>query len=219
MIELKHLEKKFHIGDQVVHALDDVSLRIEQGEYIAVMGPSGSGKSTLMNILGLLDRANSGDYLLDGINASALGEAERTRLRSDKIGFVFQSYHLVPRLTARENVELPMMLSGIPVKQRKKAVDDVLDKLNLMDRAHHSPNQLSGGQRQRVAIGRAIVMKPSILLADEPTGNLDSKSGEEVTKLLESLNDEGITLMIVTHDPTLGARARRQLNMLDGRIV
>lgn len=219
MIELKHLEKKFHIGDQVVHALDDVSVRIEQGEYIAVMGPSGSGKSTLMNILGLLDRANSGDYLLDGINASALGEAERTRLRSDKIGFVFQSYHLVPRLTARENVELPMMLSGIPVKQRKKAVDDVLDKLNLMDRAHHSPNQLSGGQRQRVAIGRAIVMKPSILLADEPTGNLDSKSGEEVTKLLESLNDEGITLMIVTHDPTLGARARRQLNMLDGRIV
>ncbi|MGB0237759.1 MAG: ABC transporter ATP-binding protein [Cycloclasticus sp.] len=219
MIELKHLEKKFHIGDQVVHALDDVSLRIEQGEYIAVMGPSGSGKSTLMNILGLLDRANSGDYLLDGINASALGEAERTRLRSDKIGFVFQSYHLVPRLTARENVELPMMLSGIPVKQRKKTVDDVLDKLNLMDRAHHSPNQLSGGQRQRVAIGRAIVMKPSILLADEPTGNLDSKSGEEVTKLLESLNDEGITLMIVTHDPTLGARARRQLNMLDGRIV
>jgi len=219
MIELKHLEKKFHIGDQVDHALDDVSLRIEQGEYIAVMGPSGSGKSTLMNILGLLDRANSGDYLLDGINASALGEAERTRLRSDKIGFVFQSYHLVPRLTARENVELPMMLSGIPVKQRKKAVDDVLDKLNLMDRAHHSPNQLSGGQRQRVAIGRAIVMKPSILLADEPTGNLDSKSGEEVTKLLESLNDEGITLMIVTHDPTLGARARRQLNMLDGRIV
>lgn len=219
MIELKHLEKRFQIGDQTVHALDDVSLRIEQGEYIAVMGPSGSGKSTLMNILGLLDRANSGDYMLDGINAGKLNEAERTRLRSEKIGFVFQSYHLVPRLTARENIELPMMLSGIAGKARKQKVDDVLAKLDLLDRAHHSPNQLSGGQRQRVAIGRAIVMKPSILLADEPTGNLDSKSGEGVTQLLESLNAEGITLMVVTHDSTLGARANRQLNMLDGRIV
>jgi len=219
MIELSHLDKRFQIGDQTVHALDDVSLRIEQGEYIAVMGPSGSGKSTLMNILGLLDRANSGDYILDGINASKLNEAERTRVRSEKIGFVFQSYHLVPRLTARENIELPMMLSGVPAKKRKQKVDDVLNKLELMDRAHHSPNQLSGGQRQRVAIGRAIVMKPSILLADEPTGNLDSKSGEGVTKLLESLNAEGITLMVVTHDPTLGDRAQRQLNMLDGRIV
>lgn len=219
MIELDHLEKKFQIGDQVVHALDDVSLKIEQGEYIAVMGPSGSGKSTLMNILGLLDRANSGDYMLDGINVSTLEEAERTTLRSQKIGFVFQSYHLVPRLSARENIELPMMLSGIPAQQRKQAVDDILDKLHLMDRAHHSPNQLSGGQLQRVAIGRAIVMKPSILLADEPTGNLDSTSGEGVTQLLESLNAEGITLMVVTHDATLGARAKRQLNMLDGRIV
>jgi len=219
MIELSHLEKRFQIGDQTVHALDDVSLRIEQGEYIAVMGPSGSGKSTLMNILGLLDRANSGDYILDGIHVSKLDEAERTRVRSEKIGFVFQSYHLVPRLTARENIELPMMLSGIPASQRKQTVDDVLGKLNLMDRAHHSPNQLSGGQRQRVAIGRAIVMKPSILLADEPTGNLDSKSGEGVTQLLESLNADGITLMVVTHDATLGARAHRQLNMLDGRIV
>jgi putative ABC transport system ATP-binding protein len=219
MIELDHLEKKFQFGDQVVHALDDVSLKIEQGEYIAVMGPSGSGKSTLMNILGLLDRANSGDYMLDGINVSTLEEAERTTLRSKKIGFVFQSYHLVPRLSARENIELPMMLSGIPAQQRKQAVDDILDKLHLMDRAHHSPNQLSGGQRQRVAIGRAIVMKPSILLADEPTGNLDSTSGEGVTQLLESLNAEGITLMVVTHDATLGARAKRQLNMLDGRIV
>ena len=219
MIELSHLEKRFQIGDQVVHALDDVSLKIEAGEYIAVMGPSGSGKSTLMNILGLLDRANAGDYLLDGINVSKLDEAERTRVRSEKIGFVFQSYHLVPRLTARENIELPLVLSGIPAKQRKQKVDVVLDKLSLMDRAHHIPNQLSGGQRQRVAIGRAIVMKPSILLADEPTGNLDSKSGAGVTQLLESLNVEGITLIVVTHDPTLGARARRQLNMLDGRVL
>ena len=218
MIELKHLEKRFQIGDQTVHALDNVSLSITKGEYISVMGPSGSGKSTLMNILGLLDRANSGEYWLDGVNVSALDEAERTRLRSEKIGFVFQSYHLLARLTARENIELPMVLSGVPSKERKLKVDSVLEKLSLIDRAHHSPNQLSGGQRQRVAIGRAIVMKPSILLADEPTGNLDSKSGADVTLLLEALNEEGITLIMVTHDLAIGARARRQLNMLDGRI-
>jgi len=219
MIELSHLEKSFQIGDQTVHALDDVSLTIETGEYVAVMGPSGSGKSTLMNILGLLDRANSGRYLLDDINVSDLTEAERTHVRSQKIGFVFQSYHLVSRLTARENIELPMVLSGIPAKQRTIAVDEILEKLSLVDRAHHSPNQLSGGQRQRVAIGRAIVMKPSILLADEPTGNLDSKSGAEVTALLESLNAEGITLIVVTHDQAMGDRARRQLRMLDGRLT
>jgi putative ABC transport system ATP-binding protein len=219
MIELSHLEKSFQIGDQTVHALDDVSLTIETGEYVAVMGPSGSGKSTLMNILGLLDRANAGQYLLDDINVSDLTEAERTHVRSQKIGFVFQSYHLVSRLTARENIELPMMLSGVPAKQRTLAVDEILEKLSLVDRAHHSPNQLSGGQRQRVAIGRAIVMKPSILLADEPTGNLDSTSGAEVTALLESLNAEGITLVVVTHDQAMGDRARRQLRMLDGRLT
>ena len=182
------------------------------------MGPSGSGKSTLMNILGLLDRANAGEYLLDNINVSDLTEAERTHVRSQKIGFVFQSYHLISRLTARENIELPMMLSGISAKQRALAVDEILEKLSLVDRAHHSPNQLSGGQRQRVAIGRAIVMKPSILLADEPTGNLDSTSGAEVTALLESLNAEGITLVVVTHDQAMGDRARRQLRMLDGHL-
>ena len=219
MIELSHLEKSFQIGDQTVHALDDVSLTIETGEYVAVMGPSGSGKSTLMNILGLLDRANAGQYLLDDINVSDLTEAERTHVRSQKIGFVFQSYHLVSRLTARENIELPMMLSGVPAKQRALAVDEILEKLSLVDRAHHSPNQLSGGQRQRVAIGRAIVMKPSILLADEPTGNLDSTSGAEVTALLESLNAEGITLVVVAHDQAMGDRARRQLRMLDGRLT
>ncbi|PCI22613.1 MAG: macrolide ABC transporter ATP-binding protein [Piscirickettsiaceae bacterium] len=219
MIELNHLEKTFQIGEQTVHALDNVSLNISSGEYIAVMGPSGSGKSTLMNILGLLDRADSGQYLLDGVNVSNLTEAERTRVRSEKIGFVFQSYHLIPRLTARENIELPMVLAGIAAKQRTLKVDEVLEKLSLVDRAHHSPNQLSGGQRQRVAIGRAIVMKPSILLADEPTGNLDSKSGAEVTQLLESLNEEGITLIVVTHDKAMGDRAKRQLHMLDGRIA
>lgn len=219
MIELRHLNKSFQVGGQPVQALNDLSLRIDEGEYIAVMGPSGSGKSTLMNILGLLDRASSGDYLLDGINVGDLDEAQQTRLRREKIGFVFQSYHLVPRLTARENIELPMILAGIPAALRKTKLDELLNKLNLFDRAEHRPNQLSGGQRQRVAIGRALVMKPSILLADEPTGNLDSKSGADVTALLESLNAEGITLIVVTHDQSMGARARRQLNMFDGRIV
>ena len=216
MIELKHLYKGFQVGEQKVQALDDISLRINDGEYIAIMGPSGSGKSTLMNILGLLDHASSGEYLLDGINVTELNEAQRTQLRSEKIGFVFQSYHLISRLTARENIELPMMLAGMPVKLRNKKLDEILEKLNLHDRAHHSPNQLSGGQRQRVAIGRAIVMKPSILLADEPTGNLDSKSGAAVTALLESLNEEGITLLVVTHDQAMGARAHRQITMFDG---
>ncbi len=218
MIELRHLNKGFQVGEQKVQALDDISIRINDGEYIAIMGPSGSGKSTLMNILGLLDRASSGEYLLDGINVSELNEAQRTKLRSEKIGFVFQSYHLISRLTARENIELPMMLAGMPVKLRNKKLDEVLEKLNLQDRAHHSPNQLSGGQRQRVAIGRAIVMKPSILLADEPTGNLDSKSGAAVTALLESLNEDGITLIVVTHDQVMGARSHRQLHMFDGRV-
>jgi len=218
MIELRHLNKGFQVGEQKVQALDDISIRINDGEYIAIMGPSGSGKSTLMNILGLLDRASSGEYLLDGINVSELNEAQRTKLRSEKIGFVFQSYHLISRLTARENIELPMMLAGMSVKLRNKKLDEVLEKLNLQDRAHHSPNQLSGGQRQRVAIGRAIVMKPSILLADEPTGNLDSKSGAAVTALLESLNEDGITLIVVTHDQVMGARSHRQLHMFDGRV-
>jgi len=218
MIELRHLNKSFQVGGQPVQALNDLSLRIDEGEYIAVMGPSGSGKSTLMNILGLLDRASSGDYLLDGINVGELDEEQRTRLRREKIGFVFQSYHLVPRLTARENIELPMVLAGIPSALRRATLDELLNKLNLFDRAEHRPNQLSGGQRQRVAIGRALVMKPRILLADEPTGNLDSKSGADVTALLESLNAEGITLIVVTHDQGMGARARRQLNMFDGRI-
>ncbi len=218
MIELRHLQKDFKIGEDTVHALDDVSLSIRSGEYVSIMGPSGSGKSTLMNILGLLDRENRGEYLLNGQNVSVLSDVERTRVRRENIGFVFQSYHLIARLTARENIELPMLLAGIPPKERRLKLDAILQKLSLVDRAHHSPNQLSGGQRQRVAIGRAIVMKPSILLADEPTGNLDSKSGSDVTNLLESLNAEGITLIVVTHDRAIGKRAPRQLNMLDGRI-
>ena len=218
MIELRGLQKHFQVGEQVVQALDEVSMTISAGEYLAIMGPSGSGKSTLMNILGLLDQASAGEYLLDGVNVNQLNEAKRSQLRSEKIGFVFQSYHLVPRLTARENIELPMVLAGVPPRLRQQKLDELLEKLNLSERGQHRPSQLSGGQRQRVAIGRAIVMRPRMLLADEPTGNLDSTSGAAVTDLLESLNADGITLVLVTHDQALGARARRQIHMFDGRL-
>lgn len=218
MIELRAIERTFRVGDSEVHALRDVNLRIGRGEYLSVMGPSGSGKSTLLNILGLLDRPDGGEYLLGGTPTAALGEEARARLRREHIGFVFQSYHLVPRLNARENIELPMLLAGVAPRARRQAVDEVLERLGLTDRAHHQPNQLSGGQRQRVAIGRSIVMKPELLLADEPTGNLDTRSGTEVVALLEELNREGITLLVVTHDVALGRRAQRHLGMRDGAI-
>ncbi len=219
MIEVSNISKTFILGDSKVHALDNINLRIEQGEYLSVMGPSGSGKSTLMNMLGLLDRPNSGRYFLNGVDTGALDENERARVRREQIGFVFQSYHLIPRLSARENVEMPLMLAGVPAKQRHGEVQLILEKLGIARRAHHLPNQLSGGERQRVAIGRSIVMKPAIILADEPTGNLDSRSGSEVTEILENLNREGITLLIVTHDNTMGERARRRIRMTDGAIT
>ena len=219
MIELSEICRTFYLGDQAVHALNKVNLHIEQGEYISVMGPSGSGKSTLLNAIGLLDRPNSGEYLIDNIATSSLNEERRAAIRRDKIGFVFQSYHLIGRLSAQENIALPMVLAGVPPTQRDPAVKQILAKLGLTDRAHHLPNQLSGGQRQRVAIGRAILMNPSILLADEPTGNLDSKSGTEVIDVLEQLNQQGITLLVVTHDIALGKRAQRRIRMVDGKIV
>lgn len=218
MIELQHICRTFMLGDQAVHALDDINLQIDAGEYISVMGPSGSGKSTLLNVLGLLDQPDQGHYRLDNVDTTTLSEPERARYRRDHIGFVFQSYHLVGRLSARENVELPLILAGIPPKQRRPLVDDMLQRLGLLDRADHLPNQLSGGQRQRVAIGRAIILKPRVLLADEPTGNLDTKSGADVIHVLEDLNQQGITLLVVTHDPSLGQRARRRIRMVDGRI-
>jgi putative ABC transport system ATP-binding protein len=219
MIDVSGINKTFILGDSKVHALANINLRIEQGEYLSVMGPSGSGKSTLMNMLGLLDRPNTGRYLLNGVDTGALDENERARLRREQIGFVFQSYHLIPRLSARENVEMPLMLAGVPAKQRHGEVQLILEKLGIARRAHHLPNQLSGGERQRVAIGRSIVMKPAIILADEPTGNLDSRSGSEVTEILENLNREGITLLVVTHDNTMGERATRRIRMADGAIV
>jgi len=219
MIEVSALNKTFTLGDSVVRALDNINLHIEQGEYLSVMGPSGSGKSTLLNMLGLLDRPDSGRYLLNDVDTGALDENERARLRREQIGFVFQSYHLIPRLTAQENVEMPLMLAGVPGRERRESVQTILARLGIAQRAHHLPNQLSGGERQRVAIGRSIVMKPSILLADEPTGNLDSKSGKEVTDILEQLNADGLTLLIVTHDNAMGDRARRRIRMVDGAIA
>ena len=219
MIRLLQVERQFQLGEQTVHALSRLELTIQAGEYVAVMGPSGSGKSTLLNVLGLLDRPDSGHYLLDGIDTAGLSELQLATLRSQSIGFVFQSFHLIPRLTARENIELPLMLAGEAPARRRERVDGLLAELGLGNRAEHKPAELSGGQRQRVAIGRAMAMSPRLLLADEPTGNLDSHSGDEVIKLLERLNrEQGITLVIVTHDPRLGARAKRQIQMRDGLI-
>ncbi len=219
MIRITQLCREFILGDQVVHALNNIDLTIADGEYISVMGPSGSGKSTLLNILGLLDLPTRGEYQLNDTNTSTLKEEARATFRRGHIGFVFQAYHLIPRLTAQENIELPLVLSGMPPKERRRKVVDILKRMGLMERAHHLPNQLSGGQRQRVAIGRALIMKPDLLLADEPTGNLDTVSGSEVVNVLESLNQEGITLIVVTHDMELGKRAKRQLRMVDGQIV
>lgn len=219
MIELSHIERTFHVGDQLVHALRDVNLRIEDGEYVSIMGPSGSGKSTLLHIVGLLDRPSAGRYLLGGKEVSSFSEEEQARTRREKIGFVFQAFHLVPRLTAHQNVELPMTLAGIAKDERKARVDVVLQAMGLTNRAHHRPEQLSGGQRQRVAIARATIMQPAVLLADEPTGNLDRTSGLEVVDLLEALVEKGIALVVVTHDPLIGERAHRQIRMEDGGVV
>ncbi|TNF35668.1 MAG: ABC transporter ATP-binding protein [Gammaproteobacteria bacterium] len=218
MIRLEHICRRFLVGDQVVTGLDDVSLDIHPGEYLSVMGPSGSGKSTLLNILGLLDPPDSGKYFLNDKDTSALSDTELAALRQQSIGFIFQAYHLIPRLTARENIELPLVLGGVPAAERKARSSRVIEQLGLTDRAHHLPNQLSGGQRQRVAIGRAIITEPVLLLADEPTGNLDSHSGQEVMQLLEALHHDGLTLLVVTHDVALGQRAHRRLRMLDGAI-
>ena len=218
MIVLDDIDRHFAVGDETVHALDHVSIAFQAGDYASVMGPSGSGKSTLLNVLGLLDRPNSGSYRLFDQETRDLGEEQRAALRRRHIGFVFQAFHLVSRLTAADNIGLPMMLAGIDPRERRQRIDEVLESLDLGDRAHHRPDQLSGGQRQRVAIGRAIVMRPSLLLADEPTGNLDQHAGGEVIELLESLNRDGITLIVVTHDKDVGRRARRHIRMVDGRI-
>ena len=219
IIRLEHVSRVYQVGESEVRALDDVSLDIPAGEFAAIMGPSGSGKSTMLNVLGCLDTPTSGRYVLDGEAVEKLSEDQLADVRQRKIGFIFQSYHLVGRMTAARNVELPLILAGVEPKARRERVAAALDAVGLAPRMTHRPNQLSGGERQRVAIARAMVMEPRILLADEPTGNLDTKSGEGIVALLERLNREGLTLVLVTHDPRVAAHARRALHMRDGEIV
>ncbi|MCO6441244.1 MAG: ABC transporter ATP-binding protein [Nitrococcus mobilis] len=219
MIELAGVHRDFVVGGERVYALNGLDLVIDEGEYISIMGPSGSGKSTLLHILGLLDRPTQGLYRMDGVNMTDLNDEQRARVRGEKIGFVFQFFHLIPRLSAAENIELPLMLAGIAPGERGRRVEAVLAATGLTDRARHLPSQLSAGQRQRTAIARATVTEPTVLLADEPTGNLDRVTGAEVIKLLEGLNIQGITLILVTHDPEIGRRATRRIRLVDGRIA
>jgi putative ABC transport system ATP-binding protein len=219
IIRLDHVSRVYQVGESEVRALDDVSLAIPPGEFAAIMGPSGSGKSTMLNVLGCLDTPTSGRYVLDGESVENLSEDQLADVRQRKIGFIFQSYHLVGRMTAGRNVELPLIFAGVEPRQRRDRVRAVIESVGLARRITHRPDQLSGGERQRVAIARALVMEPRILLADEPTGNLDTRSGEEIVALLERVNAQGLTLVLVTHDPRVAAHARRVLRMRDGQIV
>jgi putative ABC transport system ATP-binding protein len=219
MIRLEDVSRTFQVGEERVHALSHVNLEVAAGEFAAIMGPSGSGKSTLLNILGLLDRPSGGRYLLEGTDVTALDDTEAARLRRERIGFVFQFFHLVPRLTAAANVGLPLMLAGVEAAERIQRVEALLAGVGLSDRADHLPSQLSGGQLQRVAIARAMSMRPGLLLADEPTGNLDRATGREVMGLLRELNRQGATLLVITHDPEVGDLAPRRIVMEDGRIL
>jgi putative ABC transport system ATP-binding protein len=219
MMELSGICRQYVVGEEIVHALDQVDLTIGGGEYVSIMGPSGSGKSTLLNVLGLLDRPTSGTYRLQGEDVSNLDDDALAAHRQQHIGFIFQFFHMIPRLTALENVELPLVLLGEAPRARRERAAAILESVGLKARLDHRPDQLSGGERQRVAIGRAIIMRPSFLLADEPTGNLDTRSGTEIMQILEQLNRGGIALLIVTHDPAIGDRAARHLKLRDGKIV
>jgi putative ABC transport system ATP-binding protein len=219
MIILENVSRIFSVGGQEVRALDGINLQVDPGEYISIMGPSGSGKSTLLNLLGLLDRPTSGRYLLSGSDVTGLGDKQSARIRNKTIGFVFQFFHLIPRLSAEQNIELPLLLAGVAARKRREKSAVIIRDFGLFERRHHKPEELSGGQRQRVAIARAVINTPALLLADEPTGNLDSKSGLDIITLLEELNQQGLTLIVVTHDREIGSRARRRIHFLDGRIV
>jgi putative ABC transport system ATP-binding protein len=218
VIETQEITKEFPMAEETVHALRGVSLVVEQGEFCSIIGPSGSGKSTLMDILGCLSRPTSGQYFLDGEDVSKLPEKKLAEVRNRKIGFVFQAYHLLARATALKNVELPLIYAGLGKRERRKKAEEALDRVGLSDRLGHRSNQLSGGQKQRVAIARALVTDPSLILADEPTGNLDSKSGEEILEILEGLNRQGNTLILVTHDPKVANLTNRIIRIFDGLI-
>jgi len=218
MLELKNTTKRFVGGDVVTTALNGISLRIEAGDYVAVVGPSGCGKSTLLSILGLLDSPDAGEYWFDGRNVAGSSESELSALRRGRIGFIFQSFNLIEELSVSENVELALEYAGIPAAERRERVGQMLDKLSIAHRGKHRPSQLSGGQQQRVAIARALVNRPAVLLADEPTGNLDSAHGDEVMGILEKINEEGTTIVMVTHSPSHAARASRTIGLLDGAI-
>ena len=219
MIELRDVTKTYRIGTEEVHALDGVSLRIDQGEFVGIIGPSGSGKSTLMNIIGCLDLADSGTYLLDDIAIEDYSENELAHVRNEKIGFVFQSFNLISKLTAQENVELPLIYQGLKKPERHERVEAALERVQLLNRAQHYPNELSGGQQQRVAIARAIVTSPSLILADEPTGNLDSKTTAEIMGIFHELHERGNTIVLITHEDDVAAQAQRQIYILDGKVA
>lgn len=218
VIEIRNIIRDFPLGQETVHVLKGIDLDIERGDYIAIMGPSGSGKSTLMNLLGCLDTPTSGSYILNGKDVSKMSDDELAEIRNNEIGFVFQTFNLLPRTTALENVALPMIYAGMSKKDRTERAEEVLEDVGLADRMDHKPNQLSGGQRQRVAVGRALVNKPSIILADEPTGNLDSKTSEEIMDLLDEIHRNGNTVIVVTHEEDIAAKAHRIIRLIDGMV-
>lgn len=218
MLDLKNIKKYFAMGDEQIKALDDVSLKVEKGEYLSIIGPSGSGKSTLMNILGLLDVPDEGEYILDGVNIKNLTDGNLAKLRNQKIGFVFQNFNLLPKLTAWENVQVPLIYLGKTESESKKIAYQYLEKVGLKGREKHLPKQLSGGQQQRVAIARALSCNPEIILADEPTGALDSKTGTEIKKLLKDLNNDGQTIVLITHDNSMALEAKRIVRIADGKL-
>lgn len=218
MIILKDVSKIYQIGDTTVHALDHANMHIKEGEFVSIIGPSGSGKSTMMNIIGCLDTADSGQYRLDGQPIESYSEKELARIRNQKIGFIFQSFNLIGNLTAEENVELPLIYQKIPKNERKERVEAALKRVRLSGRNKHKPGELSGGQQQRVAIARAIASKPSIFLADEPTGNLDSETGKEIMSLFHELHEQGHTIVLITHDDSVAKQAARSIHILDGKL-